>query len=121
VAEHSAAELRPLAMLGLAVIRTARMIGQARRDLRDILQARLAIAHVAHKPPPRRRLELRRTPLGVEMDELEQPGHVPRHDRGTGRLAEDGEADLRPHGAATGTPASLKTTSSDRTGPGQSS
>jgi hypothetical protein len=45
---------------------------EARRDLCDVPQARRSFAQVAHKPPSRRRLELRRPALGVQVDELKR-------------------------------------------------
>ncbi len=52
------------------------------------------------------------TKTGVLSGKPHKSGHVQGHDRGTGRLATDGEADLRPHSPPTHTPASLNTTGS---------
>jgi hypothetical protein len=53
----------------VAGFRVAR--GEARHDLREVLEPRLAFGEVTLKPAHRRRLELRRPALGVQVDELQ--------------------------------------------------
>jgi hypothetical protein len=47
-------------------------LGKTRRDLRHVLQTGRPLRQIANEPPPRGRLELRRSPLTVEVDELER-------------------------------------------------
>jgi len=52
--------------------RVAFPLSEARRDLREVLEPRRAFRQVALEPAQRGLLVLRRSALGVEMDELER-------------------------------------------------